>query len=219
VLGVLWARHAGLTGAERAAIQDLAYGTCRWLGTLREVLRQALNKPLADADVEALLLVALYQLHWTRAPAHAVVVGRVRREVTRWGAGCPRFSASVCSRAPARIRAADSPRRRDSSASLRPTSGTRRLSHVRARARDRARVCRSQPASCASFARPRVDAREVAKLERALRRALSVASLSVASLRKKNFAAARCSDERRRVRVCARREARAARCRRPHARF
>ncbi len=78
VLGALWTRHAGLTGAERAAIQDLAYGTCRWLGTLREVLRLALNKPLDDADVEALLLVALYQLHWTRAPAHAVVDGAVR---------------------------------------------------------------------------------------------------------------------------------------------
>jgi 16S rRNA (cytosine967-C5)-methyltransferase len=78
VLGVLWGRHAGLTGAERAAIQDLAYGTCRWLGTLREVLRLALNKPLGDADVEALLLVALYQLHWTRAPAHAVVDSAVR---------------------------------------------------------------------------------------------------------------------------------------------
>lgn len=78
ILAGLWRRHPGLTGAERAGIQDLAYGTCRWLGTLREVLRLALNKPLGDADIEALLLVALYQLHWTRAPAHAVVDGAVR---------------------------------------------------------------------------------------------------------------------------------------------
>jgi 16S rRNA (cytosine967-C5)-methyltransferase len=78
VLGLLWSRHPALSSADRAAIQDLAYGACRWLGTLREVLRLALNKPASDAEVEALLLVALYQLQWTRAPAHAVVDGAVR---------------------------------------------------------------------------------------------------------------------------------------------
>ena len=78
VLGLVWSRHPALSNADRAAIQDLAYGACRWLGTLREVLRLALNKPTSDAEVEALLLVALYQLQWTRAPAHAVVDGAVR---------------------------------------------------------------------------------------------------------------------------------------------
>jgi 16S rRNA (cytosine967-C5)-methyltransferase len=41
-------------------------------------LRLLLRKPTTDSEVEALLLVALYQLEWTRAPAHAVVDGAVR---------------------------------------------------------------------------------------------------------------------------------------------
>jgi 16S rRNA (cytosine967-C5)-methyltransferase len=78
VLEALREREPPLGGAARAAIQDLAYGSCRWLGTLREVLQLLLRKPASDSEVEALLLVALYQLEWTRAPAHAVVDGAVR---------------------------------------------------------------------------------------------------------------------------------------------
>ncbi len=78
VLGSLRDRHPALGSADRAAVQDLAYGSCRWLGTLKEVLRLLLRKPTTDSEVEALLLVALYQLEWTRAPAHAVVDGAVR---------------------------------------------------------------------------------------------------------------------------------------------
>ncbi len=71
--------HDGwIDGSAWGAIQDIAYGSCRWLGTLREVLAQLLRKPLTDAPLEALLLVALYQLGWTRAPAHAVVDSAVR---------------------------------------------------------------------------------------------------------------------------------------------
>jgi 16S rRNA (cytosine967-C5)-methyltransferase len=78
VLEAVWSRHASLSNTDRAAIQDLSYGACRWLGTLREVLRLVLNKPPSDAEIETLLVVALYQLQWTRAPAHAVVDGAVR---------------------------------------------------------------------------------------------------------------------------------------------
>jgi 16S rRNA (cytosine967-C5)-methyltransferase len=78
VLELLRERQPALGSSARAAVQDLAYGTCRWLGTLREVLRLLLRKPATDSEVEALLLVALYQLEWTRAPAHAVVDGAVR---------------------------------------------------------------------------------------------------------------------------------------------
>jgi len=77
-LGAIWQQDAGLDASARGAIQDIAYGTCRWLGTLREVLAQLLHKPLTDAALEPLLLVALYQLGWTRAPAHAVVDSAVR---------------------------------------------------------------------------------------------------------------------------------------------
>ena len=78
VLERLSTRHPSLSNADLGAVRDLAYGSCRWLGTLREVLRALLTKPASDAEVEALLLVALYQLEWTRAPAHAVVDGAVR---------------------------------------------------------------------------------------------------------------------------------------------
>ncbi len=78
VLDDVRSRNPRLEANERAAIQDLAFGACRWLGTLRAVLTQLLRAPLTDAEVEALLLVALYQLHWTRAAPHAVVDGAVR---------------------------------------------------------------------------------------------------------------------------------------------
>jgi 16S rRNA (cytosine967-C5)-methyltransferase len=78
VLDEIRSRNPRLEANQRAAIQDLAFGSCRWLGTLRAVLAQLLRAPLTDAEVEALLLVALYQLHWTRAAQHAVVDGAVR---------------------------------------------------------------------------------------------------------------------------------------------
>jgi 16S rRNA (cytosine967-C5)-methyltransferase len=77
VLSLLARRRPALSPADRGAIQDLCYGTCRWLGTLREILR-LMRAALPDPEVEALLLVALYQLEWTRAPEHAVVDGAVR---------------------------------------------------------------------------------------------------------------------------------------------
>lgn len=72
-LSELWLRYPGLTPRERAAIQDLAFGACRWLGTLRAVLGLLLRSPVTDEEVETLLLVALYQLQWSRAAPHAVV--------------------------------------------------------------------------------------------------------------------------------------------------
>jgi 16S rRNA (cytosine967-C5)-methyltransferase len=77
-LTALWQQHPTLESQACGAIQDIAYGTCRWLGTLRGVLAQLVRKPLQDAPVEALLLVGLYQLGWTRAPGHAVVDSAVR---------------------------------------------------------------------------------------------------------------------------------------------
>lgn len=73
VLDEIRLRSARLQPNERAAIQDLAFGSCRWLGTLRAVLAQLLHAPLTDEEVEALLLITLYQLHWTRAAPYAVV--------------------------------------------------------------------------------------------------------------------------------------------------
>jgi 16S rRNA (cytosine967-C5)-methyltransferase len=77
-LNALWTRKRALSPAQRGAIQDLAFGTCRWRGTLQASLEALLHKPLADPQLHALLLVALYQLEWTRAPAHAVVDSAVQ---------------------------------------------------------------------------------------------------------------------------------------------
>ena len=56
---------------DRALVQELAYGTLRFLGQLRGVVQRLVDRPLSDADVEALLLVAAYQLVHTAAPSHA----------------------------------------------------------------------------------------------------------------------------------------------------
>lgn len=60
---------------DRALAQDLAFGTARWQPRLALLLDKLLQKPLkaADRDVEALLLVGLYQLLHTRIPAHAAI--------------------------------------------------------------------------------------------------------------------------------------------------
>jgi len=63
---------------DRALVRELAHGTLRFLGQLRAIVRLLAERPLADASVEALLWVALYQLIHTQAPPHAVVDGAVR---------------------------------------------------------------------------------------------------------------------------------------------
>ena len=74
---------AALEGAEesggpRSLVRELSYGTLRFLGELRALVRLLAQRPLADASVEALLWVALYQLAHTYAPPHAVVDSAVR---------------------------------------------------------------------------------------------------------------------------------------------
>lgn len=75
---------AALVGAndaaagDRALVHELAYGTLRFLGQVRASVRCLADRPLSDANVEALLWVALYQLIHTHAPAHAVVDCAVR---------------------------------------------------------------------------------------------------------------------------------------------
>jgi 16S rRNA (cytosine967-C5)-methyltransferase len=77
-LAALWRRRAQIAARDRGAIQDLAYGTLRFLGWLEAVLDALLQKPLRDARLRALLLVALYQLEYSRAAPHAVVDHAVR---------------------------------------------------------------------------------------------------------------------------------------------
>ena len=60
------------------ALQDICFGVFRHLGLLRGLLAALATRALSDRDVEALLLVALYQLQFTRAAPHAVVDNAVR---------------------------------------------------------------------------------------------------------------------------------------------
>lgn len=67
------ARLDRLENSVRGAVQDAAYGVLRYKGTLTEILRQLIVKPLSDTGTQALLLVCLYQLAYTRAAPYAIV--------------------------------------------------------------------------------------------------------------------------------------------------
>lgn len=64
-----------LATRDRAFVQELVYGVCRWFFTLETELHQILNKPLRkrDADIKCLLLVGLYQLRYLDTAHHALV--------------------------------------------------------------------------------------------------------------------------------------------------
>lgn len=85
VLGKVEARDRGLT-------QELAFGAARWQPRLAGLAAKLLQKPFktADHDVEALLLVGLYQLFYTRIPPHAAIgetVGCVEKLKKPWAKG------------------------------------------------------------------------------------------------------------------------------------
>lgn len=71
-------RKSVWTPSQRAALQDLSYGTLRFYGQLNAVLGLLLHKHMTDHRITYLLLVALYQLQYSRAAQHAVVDHAVR---------------------------------------------------------------------------------------------------------------------------------------------
>ena len=77
-LAALWPRHPELTAQQRSAITDLCYGTLRFGIQLEAILAQLLAKSLHDDALRWLLLVALYQLQYTRAAPYAIVDHAVR---------------------------------------------------------------------------------------------------------------------------------------------
>jgi 16S rRNA (cytosine967-C5)-methyltransferase len=77
-LAALWPRHPQLTAQQRSTITDLCYGTLRFGIQLEAVLAQLLTKTLQDESLRWLLLVALYQLQYTRAAPYAIVDHAVR---------------------------------------------------------------------------------------------------------------------------------------------
>jgi len=64
--------------SQRAALQDLSYGTLRFYGQLKALLDMLLHKPLKDDRLRFLLLTALYQLQYSKAAQYAVVDHAVR---------------------------------------------------------------------------------------------------------------------------------------------
>ncbi len=60
---------------DRALAQDLAFGTARWQPRLSLLAEKLMDKSFkaGDRDLEALLLIGLYQLLHTRIPAHAAI--------------------------------------------------------------------------------------------------------------------------------------------------
>ncbi len=75
------------TPGERGALQDIVYGSLRHLGRLDVWLDALLQRPLTDPQLGLLLRVALYQLAFTRAPAHAVVHNAVTAAGEGWRGG------------------------------------------------------------------------------------------------------------------------------------
>ncbi|WP_236233351.1 16S rRNA (cytosine(967)-C(5))-methyltransferase RsmB [Pseudomonas tohonis] len=77
---------------DRSLAQDLAFGAARWQPRLSALAERLLQKPFkaADKDVEALLLVGLYQLFYSRIPAHAAIgetVGAAEKLKKPWAKG------------------------------------------------------------------------------------------------------------------------------------
>ena len=75
------------TPGERGALQDIVYGSLRQLGRLDCWLAALLERPLTDPQLGWLLRVAIYQLAYTRAPAHAVVHNAVTAAGEGWRRG------------------------------------------------------------------------------------------------------------------------------------
>lgn len=73
VLGEIMNSLPELSPQQRGALQDLSYGTLRFYGQLNMVLDALLNKPMQDIQIRYLLLIALYQLQYSKAAHHAVV--------------------------------------------------------------------------------------------------------------------------------------------------
>jgi len=66
-------RNPGLSAQERGAIQDIGYGVMRHWAELKNTLRQLVPNTLPLPLLEHVLVVALYQLYYSRAAEYAVV--------------------------------------------------------------------------------------------------------------------------------------------------
>jgi hypothetical protein len=76
---VLPAAQEKVAPRDRALLQELCYGTLRWLPRLDAAVSEMMDKPLKNKSriFDYLILVGLYQLIYTRIPAHAAVAETV----------------------------------------------------------------------------------------------------------------------------------------------
>ncbi len=79
-------------GNEKALIQEISYGTCRWYIQLEYMLNQLLEKRIKkkDSRLKYLLIIGLYQLRYMRIPPHAVVsetVNTCKKIKMEWAKG------------------------------------------------------------------------------------------------------------------------------------
>jgi 16S rRNA (cytosine967-C5)-methyltransferase len=72
-LPAVLATFPNATPQQRGAAQDLSYGTLRFYGEIDAYLSRLLEKPLTDDRINALLLVAIYQLLHDKADSFTVV--------------------------------------------------------------------------------------------------------------------------------------------------
>ena len=63
---------------ERGALQDICYGALRNYGQLVTIQNELVSKPIKDARTSNLIIVALYQLQYSKAAQYAVVDHAVR---------------------------------------------------------------------------------------------------------------------------------------------
>jgi 16S rRNA (cytosine967-C5)-methyltransferase len=80
-LRAIWSREPEFSPQDRGALQDICYGTLRFLGEIDAVLGRLLDRPLKDERLRNLLRITVYQLARTRAAPHAVVDHAVRTTV------------------------------------------------------------------------------------------------------------------------------------------
>lgn len=82
--------YPNATPQQRGAAADLSYGTLRFCGESRAYLEHLLEKPLSNAHISALLLVAIYQLLHDKADDFTVVNQAVKAASyakPRWAKG------------------------------------------------------------------------------------------------------------------------------------
>ena len=71
-------QHPQFSAQQRGALQDMCYGTLRHYGRLVFMLNKLMERPARDELLQHLLLVALYQLEFSKVGQHVIVDQAVR---------------------------------------------------------------------------------------------------------------------------------------------